>query len=195
VRRLALALLVPALALAGVVDARGQAQAIEPTFQLDAKKDVRGPLDVVRVAMSRRLDGSLRAELTLRRAWTTADVGAGGSLCVKLYVKTDPEAQVPEYLVCATPPADGDELAGRVLRNRANGLPRTIGTATLARAGKKTLHLTFAPDLIRTPARLRFAGESVWRGEGCPKVLGCRDIAPDPPDARDFRLRPGADSG
>jgi hypothetical protein len=195
VRRLALAMAVPALALAGVAAAHGQVEAIQPTFQLDAKKDVRGPLDIVRVAMSRRLDGTLRGELTMRRAWTTADVGALGTLCLKLYVKTDPEAQVPEYLVCATPDAGAKGLAGRVLRNRANGLPRTIGTATLARAGKKTLYLTFAPDLIGTPPRLRFAGESVWRGERCPELLGCRDTAPDPPDAREFRLRRSADSG
>ena len=49
--------------------AHAQVEAIEPTFQLDAKKDVRGPLDVVRVAMSTRTDGSLRGELTMRKAW------------------------------------------------------------------------------------------------------------------------------
>jgi hypothetical protein len=192
-RRLAPVLLV--LALGPVAHARAQVEAIEPTFQLDAKKDVRGPLDIVRVAMSRRLDGSLRGELTMRRAWTTADLGPGGILCLKLYVRTEPDAQVPEYLVCATPPAEGDELTGRVLRNRANGLTRTLGEATLARPSKRTLYLGFDAGLIRTPPRLRFAGESVWRGARCPKVTGCRDTAPNPPDARDFRLRPSADSG
>src|SRR3712207_7323639 len=57
---------------------------------------------------------------TLFRSWEDADVGEG-SLCLRLYVRTDPEAQAPEYLVCATRPAEGEGLAGRVLRNRANG--------------------------------------------------------------------------
>jgi hypothetical protein len=188
-RRLAPMLLFPLLALVPAA-AGAQEEAIEPTYQLDAKKDVRGPLDIVRVAMSRRLDGSLRGELTLRRRWGTADVGAGGSLCLKLYVKAEPDAQIPDYLVCATPPAEGEELVGRVLRNRANGLPRTIGTATLERPSRRTIYLGFDTELIRTPPRLRFAGESVWRGERCAAVLGCRDVAPNPPDARDFRLRP-----
>ena len=92
---------------------------------------MRGPLDVVRVAMSTRMDGSLRGELTMREAWEDADLG-GGSLCLRFYVKTDPESQAPEYLVCATRPADGGTLAGRVLRNSANGLPRTVGGAFLS---------------------------------------------------------------
>ena len=66
-RRLAPALLV--LALGPAAHAGAQVEAIEPTFQLDAKEDVRGPLDIVRVAMSTRTDGTLRGELTLRRAW------------------------------------------------------------------------------------------------------------------------------
>src|SRR4051812_5116010 len=192
-RRLALA---PVLALLALVPAaRAQVEAIEPTFQLDAKHDVRGPLDVVRVAMSRRLDDSLRAEVTMRRAWTTGDLGAAGSLCLQIYVKAEPAAQAPEYLVCATPPATGDELTGRVLRNRANGLPRTLGAARVERPTRRTLYLSFDPALIRTPSRLRFAAESVWHGSKCPKVTACRDLAPNPPDARDFRLRPGAHSG
>ena len=97
--------------------------------------------------------------------------------------------------MCATPPAEGETLVGRVLRNRANGLPRNLGDAVLARPTRRTIYLSFPSETIRTPARLRFAGESVWRGERCPAVLGCRDLAPDAPGARDFRLRRSADSG
>jgi hypothetical protein len=186
VKRLAIALLALLLLPAA---AHAQVEAIEPTFQLDREHDVRGPFDIVRVAMSKRPDGSLRGELTMRKAWEDADV-AGGSLCLRLYVKTDPESQAPEWLVCATRPADGGPLAGRVLRNSAKGLPRTAGAAVLARASKRTLHLGFDPSLIRNPKKLRFSGESVWRGSRCPKAAGCRDLAPDAPDARDFRLRP-----
>ena len=175
--------------------AQAQVEAIEPTFQLDRKRDVRGPLDVVRVAMSTRLDGSLRGELTMRRGWEAADLEDGGSLCLRLYVKTDPGSQAPEYLVCATPAADGASLTGRVLRNRANGLPRTVGEAVVARATARTIHLSFDPKAIRSPAKLRFAGESAWRGPRCPRTTGCADLAPDAPDAREFRLRRNSASG
>ena len=189
-RRLALA----ALALALVPAAAALAQ-IQPTFQLDRKKDVRGPLDVVRVAMSTREDGTLRGELTMRRAWQTADVGTRGSVCLKLFVKADPDAQGPEYMVCATPPKTGDALVGRVLRNRSNGLPRTLGDAVVSRPTRRTVYLSFAPSLIRRPKELRFAGETVWRGEKCPHAAGCADLAPDAPGAREFHLRPGQSSG
>jgi hypothetical protein len=184
-----------ALALTPAVPASAQVQAIVPTYQLDAKRDVRGPLDIVRVAMSTREDGSLRADLTLRKAWETADVGDGGSLCVKLYVKAEPDGDVPDYLVCATPPAQGSALTGRVLRNRVNGLPRTVAPAVVLRPGARTVYLTLDPAAIRSPATLRFAGETVWRGPRCPRVTGCVDLGPNPPDARDFRLHRNTASG
>jgi hypothetical protein len=190
--RLATALLAPAL-LPGPV-ALAQAGAIEPTFQLDRKHDVRGPLDIVRVAMSKRLNGTLRGELTMRKGWEDADLGSG-SLCIRLYVKTDPESQVPEYLVCATQAKAGGALVGKVLRNRANGLPWTVGEADVARPTARSIHLSFDPSAIRSPEKLRFAGESVWRGPRCPRATGCSDLAPDAPDARDFRLRRDSASG
>ena len=184
-----LALAALAVALMPVAAALGQAEAIEPTFQLDRKKDVRGPLDVVRVAMSTRTDGSLRGELTMRRAWEAADVGPRGRLCLKLYVEAAPDAEQPEYLVCATPNATGLDLVGKVLRNRSNGLPRTVGDAIVTRPTARTAFFSFDPSLIRRPAKLRFAGESVWRGAKCPHAAGCTDLAPDAPGAREFRLR------
>ena len=183
-----------ALALLSGATAHAQVEAIEPTFQLDRKKDVRGPLDVVRVAMSKRTDGSLRGELTMRRAWEDADL-EDGSLCIRLYVRADPESQAPEYLVCATQGKAGATLVGKVLRNAANGLPRTIGEAIVARPTARTIHLGFDPDVIRSPEKLRFAGESVWRGPRCPRTTGCMDLAPDAPGARDFRLRRDSASG
>jgi len=184
-KRLATVLL--AMVLLPAAAAHAQVEAIEPTFQLDRKNDVRGPLDVVRVALSKRIDGSLRGELTMRKPWEDADL-EGGSLCLRFYVKADPESQAPEYLACATRATDG-KLAGRVLRNSANGLPRTVGGAFVTRPSARTIHFGFEPALIRNPAKLRFSGESVWRGPRCPRATGCRDLAPDAPDARDFRLR------
>ena len=78
----------------------------------------------------------------------------------------------------------------KVLRNRANGLPRNVGDAVLARPSGRTIHLSFDPAAIKRPAKLKFAGESVWRGsKKCPQTTGCVDLAPNAPDARDFRLR------
>jgi len=132
----------------------------------------------------------VRGELTMRKAWETADVGPRGSLCIKLYVKAKPDGEVPEYLACATPAAGGDALVGRVLRNRANGLPRNVGDAVVSRASARTIYLTFDPAVIGRPTKLRFAGESIWRGsKKCPRTTGCADAAPDAPGARDFRLR------
>jgi hypothetical protein len=186
------ALLALALALLPAAAAVGQ---IQPTFQLDRKKDVRGPLDIVRVAMSTLEDGTLRGELTMRRRWQTADVGARGSLCLKLYVKAEPGAQGPEYLVCATPARTGDALVGKVMRNRSNGLPRDLGDAVIARPTRRTIYFSFDPALIRSPQKLHFAGETIWRGEMCPHAAGCADVAPDSPDAREFHLRSGKPSG
>ncbi len=183
-----------ALALFGGATAYAQVEAVEPTFQLDRKKDVRGPLDVVRVAMSKRTDGSLRGELTMRKAWEDADL-EDGSLCIRLYVRADPESQAPEYLVCTTQGKAGATLVGKVLRNAANGLPRTVGEAVVARPTTRTIQLGFDPGVIRSPEKLRFAGESVWRGPRCPRTTGCMDLAPDAPDARDFRLRRDSASG
>ena len=191
-RRAAAAVL--ALALLPAADALAQVEAVEPTFQLDRKGDVRGPLDVVRVAMSKRPDGSLRGELTMRRAWEDSDL-ENGSLCIRIYVKTDPAAQAPEYLVCATQGRAGGTLVGKLLRNTANGLPRTAGEAVVTRPTARSVHLGFEPAAIRSPARLRFAGESIWRGPRCPRATGCTDLAPDAPGARDFRLRRDSASG
>jgi hypothetical protein len=175
--------------------APAQVEAIEPTFQLDRKRDVRGPLDIVRVAMSTRLDGSLRGEVTMRRRWRTASLGERGSICLKLYVRADPDGELPEYLVCATPPAEGDRLRARVLRTRRNGPPRPVGDVAVSRPTRRTVFLSFEATAIRRPARLKFAGESLWRGERCPRAGGCADLAPDAPAARDFRLRRNAASG
>ena len=194
---LALAAVAPAVAgarTAAVDTSRGaaaEAGPILPTYQLDRKGDVRGPLDIVRVAMSRRLDGTWRGELTMRRAWDAADAGAGASLCLKLYVKAQPDADPPEYLVCTAPRAGAQPPAGSVLRNSATGLPHVVGPAVVSRPTRRTIYFSFDPALIRRPTRILFAGESVWRGPRCPRATGCLDLAPDAPGAREFRLRSG----
>jgi len=170
-----------------------------PTFRKDSKADGRGALDIVRVAMARGTDGRLRGEVTMEDEWSTADLRAGagpsGSVCLTLYTRREPGAEPADWLVCATAPRQGEVLRGRVLRDRANGLPRQVGAATVTRPTARTVYLRFAQSTIDGPAAVRFAAETVTRARGCPRPLGCRDSAPDAPDTANLTLRTTAPSG
>ena len=80
------------LVLAGVLAAPAAAQS--PSYQKDSATDGRGKLDLVRVALGPRNDGTLRGELTMEKAWTAADLregsGPSGSICLQLYTKRVP---------------------------------------------------------------------------------------------------------
>ena len=172
---------------------------IIPTFRKDPATDARGRLDIVRVAMARGTDGRLRGEVTMEKGWTTADLrsaaGPSGSVCLTLHTARTPGAEPPDWLVCATPPKEGDTLRGRVLRDRANGLPRQVAVATVTRPTARTVYLRFAQSAIDRPASVRFAAEAVSRGGRCPAPLGCRDVAPDAPATGNLTLRSTAPSG
>jgi hypothetical protein len=135
----------------------------------------------------------------MQRAWTTADLREGGaqsgSICLQLWTARVPGDEPPDYLVCATPGPSGDELRGRVLRDRSNGLPRQVGAATVTRPTNRTVFLKFAAPTIDRPAEIRFAGEAVTRAAKCPRPLGCRDTAPDAPGTRNLTLRSPSASG
>jgi hypothetical protein len=185
-----------ALALMPVAAAAAQEpDRTEPTFVLDARGDARGPLDVIKVAVERHDERRLRGEITMRRSWEAGDLRPHGSVCLKVYVEAEPDAEPPEYLVCATPPREGDELRGQVLRNRANGLPRRVATARVTRPSGRRVAVRFAESAIGTPASIGFAGEALTRGEGCPRATGCVDLGPDAPDVRKMRLHADAPSG
>jgi hypothetical protein len=192
-RRIAVLLIV----LAGVLTAPAVAQS--PSFQKDSARDGRGKLDLVRVALGPRNDGELRAELTMQKPWTTADLreggGPSGSICLQLWVVRVPGNEPPDYLVCATPTPTGEALRGRVLRDRSNGLPRQVGAATISRPTARTVYLRFAQPTIDRPTEIRFAGEAVTRAAKCPRPLGCRDTAPDAPATRNLTLRSASASG
>jgi hypothetical protein len=195
-RRAAVVLLV----LAGLLAAPAAAQS--PSFQKDSADDGRGKLDIVRVALGRGANGRLRAEVTMEKPWTTAALREGsgparpsGSICLLLYTAHVPGDEPPDYLVCATPAPEGDELRGRVLRDRSNGLPRQVGAATVTRPTARTVYLRFGQTAIDRPATIRFAGEAVTRAARCPKPLGCRDTAPDAPATRNLTLRATSPSG
>ena len=88
----ALAVLVALGVLAPIASAQ-----IIPTFRKDSATDGRGALDIVRVAMSRGVDGRLRGEVTMEKPWTTNDLrsatGPPGSICLTLYTKREPGAR------------------------------------------------------------------------------------------------------
>ena len=186
------------LVLAGLMAAPAAAQS--PSFIKDSASDGKGPLDVVRVALGPRKDGRLRGEITMEKAWTTADLRAGsgpaGSVCLQLYTKRVPGEDPPDYLVCASPSASGDELRGRVLRDRANGRP-AAGERRHRDAPVDAHRLPpLRPGGDQAPDRsVRFAGEAVTRGAKCPKPLGCRDTAPDAPGTRNLTLHSASASG
>ncbi len=189
---------VAVLAVLGVLAPVASAQVI-PTFRKDSASDGRGALDIVRVAMSRGADGRLRGEVTMEKGWTTSALrtptGPSGSICLTLYTTREPGADPPDWLVCATPQKEGDELRGRVLRDRANGLPRQVAAVTVTRPTARTVYLRFAQSAIGRPASVRFAAEAVTRSSRCPRPLGCRDTAPDAPATGNLTLRTTAPSG
>jgi hypothetical protein len=184
-----------ALLAAGSLAAGGIAGAQEPQFTVSVDErsgDVRGPLDVVRVALGPTGEGRLRAEITTAQPWDTEDLRAAsgaGSVCLRLFTRRSPDAEPPDYLVCATPAATGDGLVGRVLRDRANGLPRTVAEATITRPTTRSIFLRFPTRAVGNPARVRFAAETVTRGSGCGSLRGCVDAAPDAPSTARLRLR------
>ena len=170
-----------------------------PVAVKDRRGDARGALDVVRVAMERGVDGRLRGEVTMAEDWSTGHLrtpsGPQGSICLLLYTGREAGAEPPDYLVCATPPPTGDALAGRVLRDRANGRPRSVAMATVTRPTARTIFLRFSQTSIGRPAAVSFASEAVTRVARCPKPLGCRDTAPDAPGTAQLTLREPAPPG
>ena len=105
--------------LAAVLAAPAEAQS--PSFQKDSAPRRPRQARIVRVAPGPRNDAC--AARSRWRRLDTADLRAGGgqpgSVCLQLYVVRVPGEDPPDYLVCATPAPDGDELRGRVPRDRS----------------------------------------------------------------------------
>jgi hypothetical protein len=168
------------------------ATAPETQAVTDPKGDVRSPLDLTRVAVSRAADGRLRASLTAAAAWTGSDllsdtggVGGPGSLCLKAWTTTTPPDTTPDYLICTTANADG-ALRGSILKQRANKLPERTGGADVSRPSTRTVTLRFSQTAIGKPATLYVAGETTR--PGCPRG-SCIDLAPDAPKTLKLVLR------
>lgn len=186
----ALALALALLAVAPVALAADRARALAD----DAEGDSARAPDLARVVLALGADGRLRGELTMHGAWDAATLRGSGSgppaaACLRLFTRRAPSADVADYLVCATPRAEGQGYRARVLRERRNKPPKTVGRARASRPTERTLYLRFARSAIGDPRRLRFAAEVSSPGKGCSRSLGCRDSAPDAPRTVKLLLR------
>ena len=181
--------------LAGLCAPAAAASAQDAVFNVeikDRRADTEGRLDIVRVSLGPSHEEQMVGQVTMARRWAADDLRIEGrppgTLCYKLYVRRVAGDEPPDFLVCATAPAAGEELAGSVLRNRANGLPRALGAAVVRRLSNRTVELRFARSLIGSPARLSFVVEGVTFAKGCPLPQGCVDLSPE---MRPARLRLG----
>ena len=179
-----------ALAATGAIGAAAAtAPVASPVKAPDATGDVKGPLDLTRMELSRGSDGRLRASITLAAAWTGKDLlassGPPGSVCLKVWTASVPPDTVPDYLVCVTAQADAT-LRGSVLQERANQLPARVGGADVSRPSTRSVVVRFSQSSIGSPAKLEVAAESTRAG--CPRV-SCIDTVPDAPQTLAFTLK------
>jgi hypothetical protein len=188
-RAVAPALLTAAVLVGSVAGAHAAVTATpdDPVIVRDPAEGRPGGLELTRVQLARADDGRLRAALTLGRAWRTRDLlgpgeddgppGPPGSLCLRLWTRSEPTAGAPDFLVCMTADASGRDLRGSVLAEREGDLVRVAG-ASLTRSSVRTVVVRFAQSAVGRPATVRFAGEAT--AAGC-AVVTCVDTAPDAP--------------
>jgi hypothetical protein len=190
-RRVAVSVAV--IVAAGAVAVTALAQTGRPFSVPVADREGDKGLDVVKASLGRDDKGRLVGEVALAKNWGAGalrhDGPAQGSVCLRLFTARVDDAEPPDYLVCVTAPAEGDELVGRVLRDLSNGLPRTVGAAVVTRPDRRTVRLRFTQKAIKKPERVRFSAEAVKYGSKCRPPLGCRDHAPDLPSTISIRLR------
>jgi hypothetical protein len=127
----AAALAAGALAVAGVSAAQEPGPPDAPVVLRDAV-DTAGGLDLTRVQLQRASDGRLRAALTLAAPWRMRDLpaeeGPPGSLCLRMWTRTEPVGAAPDYLLCITADARGRRMRGSLLVERDGELRRVAGS-------------------------------------------------------------------
>ena len=184
-----------ALLGAGVVGAQVDPPGLRTVSAVDAAKDVKGRLDLREVTLKRlKGDRTLRGDIRVRRSWGTADLrstsGMDGSLCLRLYTRNDHESEAPDFLVCAGPAPDSEKLVGSVLRERNGGPAVKVASARASRPDGRTVRLRFPRSALPKKAvGVHFGAESANHMRGCRPPVGCRDLAPDAPDAVYLDLR------
>jgi len=156
------------------------------------RDDTQVVLDIARVRLEESRSNRLRATVTMYDAWSVSDLvrssGPSGSICLKLWTTRTPSSEPPNYLVCATPTADGSRLQAVVMRDSGRGVPERTASAAVTGPRGKDAVLAFSAASIRSPARVRFAAEAA-QAAGCPPPRGCVDVGPNAPRTRVFELR------
>jgi hypothetical protein len=151
--------------------------------------DAAGGLDLTRVQLARAPDGRLRAALTLAAPWRMrdlpADEGPPGSLCLRLWTRSEPPASFPDHLLCITADARARHMRGSILVERGGVLQRAA-SAQLARSSTRTVIARFSQSAIGRPAEVRFAAEA--NSPGCTRPA-CIDTAPNAPATAMLTLR------
>jgi hypothetical protein len=179
-----------ALALAAVAAAQAPAPPDAPVVARD-DVDTAGGLDLTRIQLERASDGRLRAALTLAAPWRMRDLpaehGPPGSLCLRMWTRTDPPVAAPDYLLCITADARAQHMRGSLLAERDGELRRLAG-ARLARSSVRTVVARFSQTAVGRPARIRFAAEAT--APGCARPI-CVDTAPNAPATATLTLRSG----
>jgi len=160
---------------------------------VDDEDDVSNVLDLERVTMTESRNGRYRVEVITWERWSVSDLvassGPSGSVCVRLWTTRQPSSRPPNYLVCATPDADGEKLVGQVLRDSGTSVPTKVASATVSGPDtRRRLAFAFTATSIREPSKVRFGVEAA-QASGCPRPRGCIDTAPDAPASRGFEPR------
>jgi hypothetical protein len=178
------------LAVAGLAAVAAAAPSQTVTVR-DARGDARSTLDVQRASLKRTNDGRLEASMTMAAVWDARTLLANdappGSVCVRIWTgaDADPAAMPPDRLVCVTA-KDDVQLEGAVLRDRDDGLPEQVATASVSRPTQRSVRIRFSQRAIGRPARLRAAFEATR--PGC-FGASCVDRAPDGARTVAFRLQ------
>lgn len=153
-----------------------------------------GAVDITRISLGAASRNRLKLNIRAAAPWEESDLlassGPPGSICVKLWTKSDPPDQTPDYLVCVTSTKDED-LRASVLQWRANRLPKLVSRATIDKSGR-SVTLMFRQRSIGSPSTIRFAGESTK--PGCIKS-SCIDLAPNAPKTGRLKLTASATTG
>lgn len=179
---------------AGVSGALGKATSKKAVVVSDGNDAGSGIVDITRVSLGAASKDRLKVNIRAADDWDASDLiassGPPGSVCLKLWTKSAPPDETPDYLVCVTSTKD-EELRASVFKEVANRLPKRVARATIDQ-GDRSVTLMFKQSSIGNPAAIDFAGESTR--SGCIKT-SCIDLAPNAPKTGHLKLSAGTTSG
>ena len=178
----------------GVSGAVGKTSSKKAVVVTDANDAASGMVDLTRVSVGAASKSRIKVNLRAATDWDAEDLlassGPPGSICLKMWTKSDPPDQTPDYLLCVTSTKD-EQLRASLLRVRANQLPKRVARAQIDQSDR-SVTLMFRQKSIGSPSAIRFAGESTR--PGCIKA-NCIDLAPNAPKTGRLKLSTSASTG